>query len=362
MSKAAKLGGGASFAAAAEADTGGLSARGRAKGIAEGRLPAYSLVRLSSADVSPTPLNPRENFGTPGELTEFGEELRNAQLAACVVVTRAAYLDLWADHADEIGAAQYVLVNGERRWRAARQVELDKLDFVIRDEFAESREVFLEKLLSENLDRKDFDPIERARGVQQLVDACSETREHGAQARAARQLHKSSAWVTQQLNILNLPAEIRRMVSAGKIPTRDASWLGAQYKDAPDLTAQELLTLLEQNKAAEARKKEDQKAILRAAGQSAAPIPSQRLAKPSTPAAAPDTVSVPPESALGTFNAVSVAPVSEPPSPVRSTTGQDTLDLRRRLGATSKEQAGRIASILSPEELIALVEELAALI
>ncbi|NEC93067.1 plasmid partitioning protein, partial [Streptomyces sp. SID12501] len=120
MSKADKLGGGSSFqrAYALQATT-DLSARGRAKAVAEGRVASYTIVKIPLAQVSSTPLNPRRNFGTPEELTRFGEDLRQAQLAACVVVTRAAYLELWPDHAEAIGDADYVRVTGERRFRSA---------------------------------------------------------------------------------------------------------------------------------------------------------------------------------------------------------------------------------------------------
>ncbi|CAM5697000.1 hypothetical protein STENM223S_09206 [Streptomyces tendae] len=77
-------------------------------------MPAYELVRLQLNEVAPTPLNPRRNFGTEEELTRFGEELRQAQLAACVAVTRNAYLALWPEHEEQIGSAKHVLINGER--------------------------------------------------------------------------------------------------------------------------------------------------------------------------------------------------------------------------------------------------------
>ncbi|GAA2770017.1 hypothetical protein GCM10019017_25650 [Streptomyces showdoensis] len=208
-----------------------LSDRGRAKAVAEGRIPSYAIIKIPLAQVSSTPLNPRRNFGSPEEQARFGEELRQAQLAACVVVTRAAYLSLWPDHAAQIGDAEYVLVNGERRFRSAMHVELPTLDFVIRDEFADSREEFLNRLLKENLDRADFDPVERATGVQQLVDVCAEkSGGHGAQARAAEQLGKSRAWITNQLGLLALPAEVRASVSTGETSARDAVGMARRLK------------------------------------------------------------------------------------------------------------------------------------
>lgn len=187
MSVADKLGTGASFGNVPR----GRSARGRAKAVAQGDVPAYELIRLHLDEVSPTPLNPRRNFGTDEDKTRFGEELRQVQLAACVAVTRDAYLRLWPDHAARIGTAQHVLVNGERRYHSAVHVGLDTLDFVVRDDLASSREEFVNHLLKENLEREDFDVIERARGVQELVDICAEQSAKGARTRAATRLART---------------------------------------------------------------------------------------------------------------------------------------------------------------------------
>ncbi|MFJ3926362.1 ParB/RepB/Spo0J family partition protein [Streptomyces sp. NPDC090022] len=222
--------------------------------------------------------NARRNFGTDEEMTRFGEELRQAQLSACVVVSRSAYLALWSDHAPRIGSAPYVLINGERRFRSALHVGLEALDFVVRDDLAASRTDFIDHLLAENLEREDFDVIERARGVQQLVDICAEEgREHGAKSRAAERLGKSPSWVTNQLVLLELPDEIQRMLSAGELPERDGRALARTAKDRPDADAAALLDLLKQNKEQEAQVKAVQKEILRANQDS---VPARVAAEP----------------------------------------------------------------------------------
>ncbi|MFJ3311170.1 plasmid partitioning protein [Streptomyces sp. NPDC086549] len=261
MSVADKLGTGSSFSQVPR----GRSARGRAKAITQGDVPAYELVRLHLDEVSPTPLNPRRNFGTDEELTRFGEELRNVQLAACVAVTRDAYLALWPDHAERIGSARHVLVNGERRFRSAVHVGLEALDFVVRDDLASSREKFINHLLKENLDREDFDVIERARGVQELVNVCAEQNERGARSRAAEQLSKDRSWVTNQLVLLELPDEIQAMLSSGSMSERDGRLLARRLKDHPSLGAAALLGYLTETKESLARSKELEKAAVAAA-------------------------------------------------------------------------------------------------
>ncbi|WP_405477635.1 ParB/RepB/Spo0J family partition protein [Streptomyces canus] len=195
-------------------------------------------------EASPTlPLNPRRNFGTDEDKTRFGEELRHAQPAAYVAATRAAYLALWPDHEERIGAAPHVLVNGERRFHGAVHVGLEALDFVDHDDLASSREAFINHLLKENLAREDFDVIERARGVEQLVAVCAETTERGARTRAAEQLGKDRSWVTNQLVLLELPAELQTMLNAGMLPERDGRTLARYAKENPGLGAAALLAI-----------------------------------------------------------------------------------------------------------------------
>ncbi|MFF8919154.1 ParB/RepB/Spo0J family partition protein [Streptomyces sp. NPDC015032] len=265
MSIADKVGESSSFGR-----TRSRSARGRAKALTEGAIPAYELVRLSLDQVAPTPLNPRRNFGSHEEMARFGEELREAQLAACVAVTREAYLKLWPEHENTIGAeALYVLVNGERRFRSAVHVGLDRLDFVVRDDLAATREDFVDHLLAENLDREDFDVIERARGVEQLVSVCAEDGgERGARSRAAKRLGKDRSWVTNQLALLTLPMEIQVMLSAGEVSERDGRSLARHLKEDPNQDSAQLLAHLTSAKeAAEQQKAEEQRLL--AAGRDA---------------------------------------------------------------------------------------------
>jgi ParB family chromosome partitioning protein len=173
-------------------------------------------VRLTPEQIAPTPLNKRTNFGTPDELAELGESIRRRQLSHVVVVTRARYLALYPEHEVRIGAAAYVLVNGERRWRAARQIQLPRLDAMIREDLADSRTDLLEAVIAENIDRLNLDPIEEAHSVEELVTEC------GSAATAARQLHRTEGWVSQRRSLLRLTPEIQARVQAGEVPVRIA--------------------------------------------------------------------------------------------------------------------------------------------
>ncbi|MCX5206519.1 ParB/RepB/Spo0J family partition protein [Streptomyces sp. NBC_00237] len=257
MSVADRLGTGSSFGGVPR----GRSARGRAKALVQGDVPEYELSRIRLEEVAPTPLNPRRNFGSEEEMTRFGEELRNTQLAACVAISRKAYLKIWPQHELAIGDAQYVLINGERRYRSASHVGLESLDFVVRDDLASSREAFIDHLLKENLEREDFDVVERARGVQQLVLVCSEESASGARARAAKRLGRDRSWVTNQLALLDLPEDLQGMLSTGSLPERDGRLLARRLKEEPGLDVPSLLQYLRQYRDEEARTREEAKAI-----------------------------------------------------------------------------------------------------
>ncbi|MFJ4276107.1 ParB/RepB/Spo0J family partition protein [Streptomyces coelicoflavus] len=319
MSVADRLGTGSSFSNTRR----GRSARGRAKAVTQGDVPVYELVRLQLDEVSPTPLNPRRNFGTDEDKTRFGEELRHAQLAACVAVSRSAYLALWPDHEDRIGDAAHVLVNGERRFHSAVHVGLDSLDFVVRDDLATSREAFINHLLKENLEREDFDVIERARGVEQLVAVCAEQGERGARTRAAEQLGKDRSWVTNQLALLELPGELQAMLSAGSLPERDGRTLARYAKENPGLGAATLLDHLKAAKEASALAKAEERRRLLAlqAGKSEGLLSADNKEGRSTPAATP----VPPGGAATDLKDDSLLSVDNKPAERSSPTAAEAV-------------------------------------
>jgi len=180
------------------------------------------VARLRPDQVAPTPLNTRSNFGTAEELGELGESMRVRQLQPVVVVTRDDYLRLWPEHEDQIpAAAGYVLVNGERRWRAAAQVSLPALDALVRPELAGSRPAFLDAIFTENLDRRNLDPIEEARAVEEMVTEC------GSAALAATRFRRHESWVSQRRALLKLTPELQDSVRSGELPVRIARSVAA---------------------------------------------------------------------------------------------------------------------------------------
>ncbi|MGA5670123.1 ParB/RepB/Spo0J family partition protein [Streptomyces pseudogriseolus] len=170
------------------------------------------LIHVPPQSVAPTPLNPRRAFDET-ELLELGEDMRNGQLQPCVAVAKAAYLKLYPEHAGQLPEqCRYVMAAGERRWRAAVKVGLEQLDVMLRHDLTESRVRFLAAVLSENVQRANFNPIEEADGLRAMLDL-----HDGNQAAAARAMGKSKAWFNQRIGLLRLSDEMVQLVFEGKL-------------------------------------------------------------------------------------------------------------------------------------------------
>ncbi|MGW5851804.1 ParB/RepB/Spo0J family partition protein [Streptomyces sp. NPDC055254] len=174
------------------------------------------LLTLPLSQMVPTRFNPRRNFGSEEELREFGLKLKKRQLQPAVVVSRAAYLKLWPEEAESVGILPYVIANGERRFRGSLAAGLTTLNVVHNEDVAKSRADFLDAVLSENVDREDLDPIERAIGIETMVAQL------GGADQVASHYGKTKGWVSQQRKLLKLTPALQAIVSQGEMPVRVA--------------------------------------------------------------------------------------------------------------------------------------------
>jgi ParB family chromosome partitioning protein len=103
----------------------------------------------------------------------------------------------------------YILIAGERRWRAAQLAGLSEVPVVVKEA---SPQAMLELALIENIQRADLNPIEEATAYQQLVDDFGLT-----QDAVARRVGKSRPTVTNMIRLLNLPESIQEAVNEERI-------------------------------------------------------------------------------------------------------------------------------------------------
>lgn len=207
-SKAARLGAGSSFA-----QTQTVSARRQAinsatKAPTEGAPPP---VKLPVGLISLNPSNPRSDLG---DLSELGASLRDhGQKQAITIMSRFAYLEAHPDHAENVEeGTKYVAIDGNSRLAAAREAGLSEIKVTVDEELGANADEVLESALVANIHRKDLDPLDEARALQQLLQVV------GTQQALAARLHRSQGWVSQRLALLGLTPELQEKLTAGEEP------------------------------------------------------------------------------------------------------------------------------------------------
>jgi ParB family transcriptional regulator, chromosome partitioning protein len=126
------------------------------------------------------------------------------------------------------GRGAYVLVMGERRWRAATMAGIPTMSCIVHDGLVEPDELLALQLV-ENALREDLKPVEQAKAYRRLMDA------HGWSGnQLARELSVDQAAVSRTLALLNLPAAVQALVEAGDLAPRTAY----EISKLPDSEAQ----------------------------------------------------------------------------------------------------------------------------
>ena len=144
----------------------------------------------------PNPEQPRKQFDDDS-LAGLADSIRRHGVLQPVLVS-------------EDGAGGYLVIAGERRWRAARAAGLKTVPAVIRERLGARDELAL--ALVENLQRRDLSALEEARAFEHLRS------EHGlSQAEIAKQVGMDRSTVANALRLLRLPEKIQVLVESGKL-------------------------------------------------------------------------------------------------------------------------------------------------
>lgn len=150
---------------------------------------------IPTEQIEPNPEQPRRLFGHQ-EMEELINSIRQYGIIQPLIITK-------------IGENKYQLVAGERRLRAAKFLELKTVPAIIRSVDKNEK---LELSLIENVQRKDLNPMERARAYQRLIDEFNLTQEE-----VAKRIGKARATVANTLRLLNLPPEVQQAIEEEKI-------------------------------------------------------------------------------------------------------------------------------------------------
>ena len=161
-----------------------------------GEGPVAATLDIDIDAISPNPYQPR---------LEMDQEALET-LAASIRV-HGVIQPLVVTHGPERG--RYVLIAGERRWRAARLAGMGAVPAVVKDAVPRA---MLELALVENVVRADLAPLEEAAAYRQLIDDFGMT-----QAAVAERVGRSRVSVTNTLRLLALPDRVQRALGAGEI-------------------------------------------------------------------------------------------------------------------------------------------------
>lgn len=170
----------------------------------ENNLPIQGPVFLIEVDkISPNPQQPRRDFDETA-LQELAVSIREFGILQPIVVTK---LEKETDIGTQV---EYQLIAGERRWRAAKIVGLERIPAIIRSvNLARDR---LELAILENVQRENLNPIEAARAYAKLQDEFGLT-----QREIAAKLGKSREVVANTIRLLSLPSKIQEAIAKNQV-------------------------------------------------------------------------------------------------------------------------------------------------
>jgi ParB family chromosome partitioning protein len=134
----------------------------------------------------------------------------------------------------EVRPRHYVLVHGERRWRAAQLAGLESIPAVVRRRDYDSVTRFVRQMV-ENIQREDLNDVDRAAGLVRLkellreeIEAEAAEREEATPwagqmtwAKVGKRLGYSRQRIHQLIQLLKLPDEIKEAVREGRLSERD---------------------------------------------------------------------------------------------------------------------------------------------
>lgn len=162
-----------------------------------------SVDELNINDITPNPNQPRKHFDQDA-LQELADSIKVHGVIQPLVVNK-------------LENGKYMIIAGERRWRASKLAGLDKVPVVIKNY---SDKQVKEISIIENLQREDLNPIEAARAIKQLMEEYSLTQEV-----VAERIGKSRSNIANTLRLLSLYPDVVKMVEDGRLSSGHAKTL-----------------------------------------------------------------------------------------------------------------------------------------
>mgnify|MGYP004614895933 FL=1 len=149
---------------------------------------------LELSKIYPNPNQPRKNFDQKA-LEELADSIKVHGLIQPIIVNESG--------------DKYMIIAGERRWRACQMAGLTAVPVIIKH-YTEKQ--VSEIAIIENLQREDLNPVEVARGIKKLMEEYQLTQE-----KVAERLGKSRSEIANYSRLLGLDNEVLELVENGKV-------------------------------------------------------------------------------------------------------------------------------------------------
>tara|TARA_B100000900_G_scaffold322875_1_gene282349 strand:- start:2553 stop:3449 length:897 start_codon:yes stop_codon:yes gene_type:complete len=179
---------------------------------------AQVLAEVSTADIKPSPFQPRRAFATEA-LDELAASIQHHGVLQPIVVRG-------------LPQGGFELIAGERRWRAAQQAGLQTIPVVQRDVSDREASAFA---LIENIQREDLNVVEEALGLSRLRSEFNLTQQELADV-----VGKSRAAIANSLRLLNLGSVARDLLVTGQLNMGHARALLGLTGTEQDVIAQDV--------------------------------------------------------------------------------------------------------------------------
>ena len=166
--------------------------------------PMSEMAEVSISAIEPNPLQPRTSFDDEA-LSELSTSI--AQLGVIQPITIKPN-----------GNDKYIIISGERRWRAAKMAGLESIPAYIREVDDENLHAMA---LVENIQRENLNAIEIALGMKRLVEECGLTQEA-----MAVKVGKKRSTVSNYMRLLSMPSEVQLALKDGIISMGHAKAIG----------------------------------------------------------------------------------------------------------------------------------------
>lgn len=171
---------------------------------------------LPLREIEPDPEQPRKRFDDDA-LNQLADS-----------ITENGLLQPIAVRPKKVGPG-YIIIAGERRWRAARLAGLDEVPVIIKDVTDEQAAALA---LIENLQREDLNPMEEAEGYRALMDQFGMNQET-----VAARVGRSRSAVANCLRLLTLDEDVRKLVEEGRLSSGHARAVLSIQDESKRLTA-----------------------------------------------------------------------------------------------------------------------------